>query len=139
MLKKTITYENFNGEKVTEDFYFNINALEYVRLTAKYGKDLQEYIQDLAKKEDVAALMAVMEDLILSAYGVKSADGSKFVKTRSAREDFEYSAAYADLFIEMLTDPKESQAFGAAVAQRPTEEQSKRAKLMLASQQSEGE
>ena len=43
MLKKTITYENFNGEKVTEDFYFNINALEYVRLTAKYGKDLQEY------------------------------------------------------------------------------------------------
>lgn len=138
MLKKTITYDNFNGEKVTEDFYFNLNTLEYVRMTAKYGKDLQEYIRELANNEDLAGMMACMEDLILTSYGKKSADGSRFVKSVSVREDFEYSAAYAELFVTILTNPQESQAFGAAIAQKPSDEQLKRAQMMVNIQDSEG-
>ena len=30
MLKKTITYEDYNGNTITEDFYFNLSKAEVI-------------------------------------------------------------------------------------------------------------
>ena len=32
MLKKTITFEDYNGNQVTEDYYFNFTKAEVVQL-----------------------------------------------------------------------------------------------------------
>ena len=116
MLKKTMTYVDFNGETVVEDLYFNLNALEYTRLTARNGGDLDKRIADLVAKDDTEGIIALMEDLLLSSYGVKSEDGRRFVKTKQVREDFEYSQAYAELFVLLLTNPEETKKFGQGIA-----------------------
>lgn len=116
MIKKTMTYVDFNGETVVEDLYFNLNALEYTRLTARNGGDLDKRIADLVEKDDTEGIIALMEDLLLSSYGVKSEDGRRFVKTKQIREEFEYSQAYADLFVLLLTNPEETKKFGQGIA-----------------------
>ena len=116
MIKKTMTYVDFNGETVVEDLYFNLNALEYTRLTARNGGDLDKRIAELVEKDDTEAIIALMEDLLLSSYGVKSEDGRRFVKTKQIREEFEYSQAYADLFVLLLTNPEETKKFGQGIA-----------------------
>ena len=116
MIKKTMTYVDFNGETVVEDLYFNLNALEYTRLTARNGGDLDKRIAELVEKDDTEGIIALMEDLLLSSYGVKSEDGRRFVKTKQVREDFEYSQAYAELFVLLLTNPEETKKFGQGIA-----------------------
>lgn len=124
MIKKTMTYVDFNGETVVEDLYFNLNALEYTRLTARNGGDLDKRIAELVEKEDSEGIIALMEDLLLSSYGVKSEDGRRFVKTKQIREEFEYSQAYADLFVLLLTNPEETKKFGQGIASSAQAQQS---------------
>lgn len=124
MIKKTMTYVDFNGETVVEDLYFNLNALEYTRLTARNGGDLDKRIAELVEKDDTEGIIALMEDLLLSSYGVKSEDGRRFVKTKQIREEFEYSQAYADLFVLLLTSPEETKKFGQGIASSAQAQQS---------------
>ncbi len=115
MLKKEITYVDYNGDKVTESLYFNLSTVEQTRLFARYTtggyKDLEEYAKHLMDKKDNAGMVTLVEDVILSSYGEKSPDGRAFVKTKAVREKFEYSMAYASLFEELLTNEESMRAF----------------------------
>ena len=111
MLKKTIKYVDFNEEEVTEDFYFNLTTPEITKMIAKIGDDIDKYAEKLAASGDYEKIIDFVEMLILTSYGVKSEDGKRFVKSKEARENFEYSAAYAELFEQLMTDPEQSKAF----------------------------
>lgn len=115
MLKKTVTYENFDGSTVTEDFYFNLTTPELTRLMAECDGDIQVYAEKLAKSGDGVAMIEFLEKMILRSFGIKSDDGKRFVKTPKVREDFEYSAAYAELFEQLMTQPTAAQQFGAGL------------------------
>ena len=112
MLKKTIKYVDFNEEEVTEEFYFNLTTPEITKMIAKIGDDIDKYAEKLAASGDYEKIIDFVEMLILTSYGVKSEDGKRFVKSKEARENFEYSAAYAELFEQLMTDPEQSKAFG---------------------------
>ena len=115
MLKKEITYTDYNGDKVTESLYFNLSSVEQTRLFARYTKggykDLEEYAKHLMSIKDNEAMVTMVEDVILSSYGEKSPDGRSFIKTKAVREAFEYSIAYATLFEELLTNEASMRAF----------------------------
>lgn len=112
MLKKTIKYVDFNEKEVTEDFYFNLTTPEVTKMVAKIGDDIDKHAEKLAESGDYEGIIDFVEMLILTSYGVKSEDGKRFVKSKEARENFEYSAAYAELFEQLMTDPEQSKAFG---------------------------
>lgn len=112
MLKKKVTYLDFNDREVTEEFYFNLTTPEVTKIIAKIGSDIDVYAEKLAKEENYEAIIDFTETLILTSYGVKSEDGKRFVKSKEARENFEYSAAYAELFEQLMTDTEQSKAFG---------------------------
>ena len=112
MLKKKVTYLDFNDQEVTEEFYFNLTKVEVTKIIAKIGCDIDVYAEKLAKEEDYEGIIDFTEMLILTSYGVKSEDGKRFVKSKEARENFEYSAAYAELFEQLMSDPEQSKAFG---------------------------
>lgn len=116
MLKKTITYEDFNGNELTEDFYFNLSSPEATRMSAKFGADISNYAEQLAASNDMAAMIDFMETIILDSYGEKSLDGKQFMKSPEIRQKFEYSNAYAALFEELLLDPSKATEFGEALA-----------------------
>ena len=104
MLKRDITYENYNGETVTETFYFNLTKTEIVELEVGYSGGLEAFIQKIIDTKDNAGLVREFKKIVLLAYGVKSEDGKRFIKSDELREEFSQTAAYDALFMDLATN-----------------------------------
>lgn len=137
MLKKSITYVDFNGQEVTEDFFFNFTAPELTKLAIKYGSDISEVAKEISESNDVGRMIEFMEDLILSSYGQKSEDGKRFMKSPELKSEFEYSAAYAELFEILITQPSESQAFGKGLVSGAKENKTENPRFTVADSDSQ--
>ena len=105
MLKKTVTYTDFNGIEQTEDLYFNLNNIELMKIKDKipYWEDNLKF--ETITQQDVDKLIDAFEILILASYGVKSEDGKRFIKNDKIRSDFEQSAVFDAVINEFLEDP----------------------------------
>lgn len=104
MLKKTITYTDYNGVERTEDFYFNLNKAEILEMEMSISGGLTEMINRIVAAQDAPAIIKIFKDLVLKSYGIKDADGKRFVKNDKVREDFAQTEAYSVLFMELATD-----------------------------------
>lgn len=104
MLKKEITYTDYDGLERTETFYFNISKAEYTELELTTPGGLEEMLRTISGKKDIPAMIDFFKRLINLSYGVKSADGRKMVKNQDVLNDFLQSEAYSELFTELLTD-----------------------------------
>lgn len=104
MLKKTITYEDFNGNTVSEDFFFHLSKAELVELELSHKGGLSAALQRIVAAEDGKGIVQEFKNIILSSYGVRSDDGKRFVKNQQLREEFESTEAYSALFIELVTN-----------------------------------
>jgi len=113
MLKKTVTYEDYNGETVTDDFYFNLNKVECMELEYSVGANnsLSGSIQTLIDSNDFGTLIAAVKNIVLTAYGVKTPDGKRFIKNANIREEFEQSPAFEEIYWQLVTDPDEAANF----------------------------
>lgn len=101
MLKRIIKYTDYNDVPRTQEFFFYLSKKDIQALNAKYEGGLQGQFTKIINKLDMKALIETVEDLILTSYGEKSDDGTRFVKNDKVREDFKYSAAYEKLFDEL--------------------------------------
>lgn len=108
MLKKTITYEDYNGNKRTEDFYFNLTKAELMEMEMSTTGGLAEMIQNIVAAQDAPAIIKIFKDLVLKAYGEKSPDGKQMVKVNEhgipLSVAFSQTEAYSNLFMELATD-----------------------------------
>jgi len=104
MLKKTITYKDYNDVERTEDFYFNLSKAEAMEMEMSTSGGLSEMIRRIVATQDVPAIIKIFKDLILRAYGEKSADGKRFVKSDDISKAFSETEAYSILFMELATD-----------------------------------
>jgi hypothetical protein len=111
MLKKTITYHDYNGVERTEDFYFNLNEAEIMKMEMGTKGGMAEMIKRVVAAQDAPAIISVFEDLIQRAYGVKTPDGRGFVKRASDLEEFIATEAYSKLFMELATDADKAAEF----------------------------
>ena len=79
MLKKTIT---FTGQTRTEDHYFNLNKAEVIEWLVTTGDyTIDSVFEQMSKKMNARGIMEAFRDLIYRAYGEKSLDGRRFIKT----------------------------------------------------------
>lgn len=104
MLKKTITYTDYNGSERTEDFYFNLNKAEIMEMEMSTTGGLAEMINRIVAAQDAPAIIKVFKDLVLKAYGIKSPDGKRFIKSKELATEFAQTEAYSILFMELATD-----------------------------------
>lgn len=113
MLKKTITYEDYNGDTVTDDFYFNLTKVECMELEYSFGANntLSNAITTLVESEDIGALIAAIKKILLMSYGIKTPDGKRFIKNDSIREEFEQSPAFENIYWDLVTNPDEAASF----------------------------
>lgn len=115
MLKKTITYVDYNGSERTEDFYFNLTRAEIMEMELSTTGGLSEMITRIVAAQDAPAIIKVFKELILKAYGQKSADGKRFVKSAVLSEEFEQTEAYSILFMELATNADAAAKFVNAI------------------------
>lgn len=111
MLKKTITYNDYNGVSRTEDFYFNLSKAEIMEMEMSTAGGMEQMINKIIAAQDVPAILKVFNDMILKSYGEKSADGKRFIKNKELTEEFTQTEAYSNLYMELSTDANAAAAF----------------------------
>lgn len=111
MLKKTITYTDYNGTERTEDFYFNLTKAELMEMEMGTTGGLAESIKNIVSAQDAPKIIKIFKELILKAYGEKSADGKRFVKSDELATAFSHTEAYSQLFMELASDANTASAF----------------------------
>lgn len=111
MLKKEISYTDYNGEKQTDVCYFNMNKAELGRMQVKMDGKYLDYLKSLIEKKRIEALYDFFYNLVLDAYGEKSEDGKRFVKNASMRSDFENSVAFSEILIDIIGDADKMASF----------------------------
>ena len=121
MLKKTITYTDYNGTERTEDFYFNLNEAEMIELETGINGGYTEWVERVVKTKDGATIMKLFKDFIFRSYGIKSLDGVRFEKSKEISEGFMQTEAYNVLFLELVTDADAAAKFVNAVVPKPKE------------------
>lgn len=111
MLKKSITYIDYNGTERTEDFYFNLTKAEVAEMELSVDGGLTEKLQKIVSAQDGKEIIKTFKDLILRSYGVKSDDGKQFIKNQQIRDGFAQTEAFSDLFMELATNTEAAAAF----------------------------
>lgn len=111
MFKKTITYTDYNGEERTEDFYFDLNEAEITEMELSEDGGLSNMINKIVGAKDMPSLIKLFKGLILKSYGVKSADGRRFIKSDDLSTEFTQTRAYSKLFMELATDEAKAAEF----------------------------
>lgn len=104
MLKKTITFTDYDGNERTEDFYFNLTKAEITEMNMGVSGGMEKFINKIVSTQDTPSLIKIFKDIIQMSYGVKSADGRRFIKTDEVKQEFMETEAYSQLFMELATD-----------------------------------
>lgn len=111
MLKKVIEYTDYNGNVRKETFYFNMSKAELIEQEMSVNGGYSEMVQRITEAQDMPTLMKLIRELVLSAYGEKSADGKRFIKSKELSEAFSQTEAYSSLMMELMTDSKAAAQF----------------------------
>ena len=83
MLKKTVVYEDFDGNVRTEDLYFFIPKTELTEMELSTPGGFARKLERISTEADGGEIMKTFKEIILMAYGEKSADGRAFIKKRN--------------------------------------------------------
>lgn len=105
------TYTDFNGVERTESFYFHLSEAELVEMEMGIEGGLVEMIEKIVAAKDAPNLIKIFKELVLKAYGEKSADGKHFRKSDEISTAFSQTKVYSDIFMELAFDDTAASKF----------------------------
>lgn len=111
MLKKTVAYEDFDGNRRTEDLYFNLTEAEITEMELSFNGGLSQLLEKILQENDNKQIIEYFKKIVLMSYGKKSLDGRQFLKNDAIREEFASTLAYSEIFMELATDADAAAAF----------------------------
>lgn len=111
MLKKSITYTDYNRVERTEDFYFNLSKAELMEMELGVTGGMTEMLNKIIAAKDAPSLMKTFKEMIMKSYGIKSDDGKRLIKSEELSIAFTQTEAYSVLFMELITDDKAAADF----------------------------
>lgn len=104
MIKKTITYTDYNGTERTENFYFGLNKAEIMDMELSVTGGMRQLLQMIIDKQDIPKIIEAFKKIIKMSYGEKSPDGRRFIKSAELTEAFVQTEAYSELYMELISD-----------------------------------
>ena len=111
MLKKTMTYTDFDDNTRTEDFYFNLTKAEVMEMEMGESGGMAKMLEKIVAEKDSKKIIENFRRIILKAYGEKSPDGRRFIKSQEISDAFSQTNAFNDLAVELYTDAEAAAAF----------------------------
>lgn len=103
MLKKTITFTDYLGETRTQDFYFNLSKAELLDMNYTTVGGMQRMVEEIQNSQDQKRIYELFKTIVLKAYGEKSPDGYRFIKSKELSEAFSQTEAYSELMMEFFS------------------------------------
>lgn len=115
MIKKTVTYKDYNDVERTETYYFDFSEAEVMDMQASKFNGFNAYLESIINEKDPSKIIKTFKELVLAAYGEKSEDGRSFIKeapdgTKLA-DKFKQTKAYSDIYMELALDAKAAADF----------------------------
>lgn len=111
MRKERITYTDYNDEQRAEDFYFNLDRNELAKMNFMTEGGMESAINRIIDSKNVKEIVELFDTIILTAYGIKSADGRRFDKSEKISDDFKHTRAYDVLYMKLIEDSEYAAAF----------------------------
>ena len=111
MLKKTVTYVDYNGMERTEDFYFNLSKAEVAEMELSVEGGFSKMLEEIVASKDNVRIVNLFKQMVLKAYGEKSQDGRRFVKSEEISQAFAQTEAYSEIFMELALNSDAAAAF----------------------------
>lgn len=111
MLKKVIKYTDFNDTEREETFYFNLSKVEVAEMEMSVSGGWVQWVEKVVEAQSEPELIKIFKEIILTAYGEKSPDGRRFVKSEELSKAFSETGAFEELFMELATDAEAAAAF----------------------------
>lgn len=123
MIKKIANYEDFEGNQVTEELWFNLTQTELISMSMDMPEDISESIGNVENMDQEAASAKIVEklgskgvfefikDLLIKSYGVRTPDGKGFKKNKEITENFACSLAFDAIFMELISDDQAAAKF----------------------------
>ncbi len=111
MIKKTITYTDYDGNQRTEDLLFNLSKAELIEMELSEAGGMEKMLKRIIAEQDTKKIMEIVKAIILKSYGKKSDDGRRFIKSEELSKEFSQTEAYSELLIELMSDEKAASAF----------------------------
>lgn len=124
MIKRTLTYKNYDDKEVTKDLYFNLSKAELIEWdlreqhvdiqgqTATGG--LKARLESVLQSGKGSAIIDMLQEVLKRSYGVRTEAGG-FRKNEQVWEEFKESGAYDAIFMDFLQDPESLSRFVNAV------------------------
>lgn len=110
MFRKIITFENLDGETVSKEFYFHLSKTELLSMSGE-GDEMIARIKRIIDTKDIRAIVQEFRELVKLSVGVRSEDGSQFLKTPEAQSQLLDSPAFDELLMELCTNAGASAEF----------------------------
>lgn len=111
MIKKTITFEDFDGNEQTEEHYFNLTKAELLELEMINNGQYSQILTKIGESEDGKQIVEEFKKILKLSYGVRSEDGKRFIKSDELFKAFSQTGAYSELYFELATDAEAGAVF----------------------------
>lgn len=111
MLKKTITYVDYNGMERTEDFYFNLSKAEVAEMELSVQGGFSKMLEEIIASKDNVQIVNLFKQMVLKSYGEKSPDGRRFIKSEEISQAFAQTEAYSEIFMELALNEDKAAEF----------------------------
>ena len=116
MLKQTVSYFYFDDNPSQETLYFNLTKTELadnIHLRDELEEMQQVFTAD--KKElstgEISQLIDLVKTIMRLSYGIRSADGKRFIKSEEQWTEFTQTAAYDAFLYSLFEDPNKAVLF----------------------------
>lgn len=111
MIKKSITYTDYDGNQRTDECYFNLSKAELAEMEVSEAGGFDKFLEKVVETQDTKRIYAIFKEIILMSYGEKSHDGKHFIKKKTVngevirlRDEFEQTEAFSEFIMEMLSN-----------------------------------
>lgn len=124
MLRKDIEYVDYNGMNRKKTVWFHLTEFEATEIALELPEEILRDIRDdsvednkeavvfnVAEKMGAKGMKDFVKDLVKRSYGVRSSDGTRFIKNDEVFAEFTESPAYSNFMMELLRDSKASSDF----------------------------
>lgn len=101
MIKRTIKYINFDGEKVSEEATFHASKTDLLIITTD--------IEKLQETDDMALAFPILKNILVNSYGVRK--GELFVQDEATKDRLRYTPMLDSIIFDLLRNPKDMVKF----------------------------
>lgn len=110
MLKKIVSYTDYEGNPATLVCYFHLNKFEWLELEAYTKGGLIENLEHALETNNAKKVIDLLKKILLKAYGEKNENGI-FEKDDDRAIRFSRTEAFSELFYELAYNEPASKEF----------------------------